>query len=57
MANKFMYIPNDDTQNYFLYVDFNSGWLKCLDTQLNQPTNQNSIKVPKVKPTNKKTLL
>ena len=37
MANKFMYIPNDDTQNYFLYVDFNSGWLKRLDTQLNQP--------------------
>ena len=33
-------------------------WLKRLDTQLNEPINQNSIKVPKVvKPTNKKTLL
>ena len=28
-----------------------------LDTQLNEPTNENSIKVCKVKPTNKKTLL
>ena len=38
-------------------VDYNK-WLKRLDTQLNQPTNQNSIKVPKVvKQTNKKTLL
>ena len=28
-----------------------------LDTQLNEPTNKNSMKVPKVvKPTNKKTL-
>ena len=36
-------------------VDFNYR-LKILDTQLNIPTNQNSIKVPKVvKPTNKKT--
>ena len=35
-------------------VDFNQ-WLKRLET--NEPTNQNSIKVPKVvKPTNKKTL-
>ena len=32
-------------------------WLKLLDIQLNNPTNQNSIKVPKfVKPTNNKTL-
>ena len=32
--------------------------LNNLDTQLNEQTNQNSIKVPKVvKPTNKKTLL
>ena len=30
--------------------------LKCLDIQLNNPTNQYTIKVPKVKPTNKKTL-
>ena len=30
-------------------------WLKCLDTQLKEPTNQNTIKVLKViQPTNKK---
>ena len=47
MADKLMFIkitPVDYTQ-----------WLKRLDTQLNEPTNQNSIKVPKVvKLTNKK---
>ena len=33
-------------------------WLKRLDTQLNKPTNQNLLKVPKVvKPINKKTVL
>ena len=33
-------------------------WLKRLNTQLNESTNQNPIKVPKVvKPTNIKTLL
>ena len=33
-------------------------WLKRLNAQLNKPTNQNSVKVPKViKLTNKKTLL
>ena len=33
-------------------------WLNRLDTQLNEPPNQNSIKVPKlVKPKNKKTFL
>ena len=32
--------------------------VKILDTQLNEPTNQNSSNVPKVvKPTNKKTLI
>ena len=32
-------------------------WLKRLDTQLNKPTNQNLLKVPKVvRSTNKKTL-
>ena len=37
-------------------VDYNQ-WLIHLDTQLNEPTNQYSIKVSKVdKPTNKKTL-
>ena len=34
MADKFMYIPDDDTQNY---------------PQLNKPTNQNPFKVPKFK--------
>ena len=38
-------------------LDYNY-WFKSLDTQLNDPTNQNSIKVPKiVEPTNKKTVL
>ena len=38
-------------------VDYNK-WLKRLDTQNNEPTNQISRKVPEVvKPTNKKTLL
>ena len=38
-------------------VDYNK-WLKLLDTQLNEPTNQNSIKVTKVvKHMNKKALL
>ena len=38
-------------------VDYNK-WLKRLDAQLNEPTNQISIIVPKVaKQTNKKTLL
>ena len=37
-------------------VDYNK-WFKRLDTQSNKPTNQNSIKVPKVvRLTNKKTL-
>ena len=47
MADKLMYnyILNDNTQNF---VDFNE-WLKRLDTQLNEPTNQNSRNVPKVK--------
>ena len=36
----------------FPSVDYN-WWLKPLDTQLNEATNQNSIKVPKVvKPIN-----
>ena len=41
MANEFMNIPNDDSQNY-PSVDYKL-WLK-----LNDPTNQNVIKVPKV---------
>ena len=46
MADKLMYIPNDDTQNYPLcrlqLVIEKFGH----SSQLNEPTNQNSIKVP-----------
>ena len=39
------------------FVDNNWG-LKRFNTQINDPSNQNSLKVPKViKTTNKKTLL
>ena len=53
MADKLMYIPNDDTQTYpFCRLQYR---LKRLDFQLNEPANQNSIKGTKVfKPTNKK---
>ena len=55
MANKLMYTTNDDAQNHpscrLQLVD------KWLDTLMNESTNKNSIKVPKVvKPTEKKTL-
>ena len=43
MAHKLNFISNDDT----LSVDYNQ-WLKRLDTQLNKPTNQNSLKSPKL---------
>ena len=51
--DKLMYIPNDDTQNYPLFkLQF---VVETLDTQLNEITNPNSIKAPKVvKPTYKK---
>ena len=53
MVDKLMYLPNDDTPLLYYY----NLWLKRLITQQNEPTNQNSIKVPKVvKPTNKKML-
>ena len=56
MADKLMYISNDDTQNYPFYRL--QLVLKHLYTKLNEPTIQNLIKVPKVvKPTNMKTLL
>ena len=42
MADKLMYIPKINP-----FVDYNK-WLKNLDTQLNEPINQNSLKVPKV---------
>ena len=46
-----MYTPNDDTQNYpFCRLKL---VVETLNTQHNKPTNQNSLKVPKVvKPTN-----
>ena len=53
MYNKFIYLPNDDTKKT-TSVDYNQ---QLMDTYLYEPTNQNSIKVPKVgKPTNEKTL-
>ena len=53
MADKLVYIPNVDSQNYPFYR-LQLGFYP----QLNEPTNQNSILVPKVvKPTNQKTLL
>ena len=52
MADKFQMIIN----KIILSVDYNK-WLKRLDTQLNEPTNQIQ-NVPKdIKPTNKKSLL
>ena len=55
MGDKLPYIPNYDTQNY-TSVGYNQG-LKRQDTQPNEPTNQNSRKVHKVKPMNKKMYL
>ena len=49
MVDKLIYIPNDDIQNYHFYR---------LQLVVNEPTNQNSLKVPKVvESTNKETLL
>ena len=54
MADKLLFIPIDDTK-ITPSVDHNK-WLKRLDTQLNEPTNQNSIIIQKVvEPTNNKT--
>ena len=51
-----MYISNDDTQNYPLCRL--QLVVERLETQLNEPTNQISIKVAKViKSTKKKTVL
>ena len=54
MADKLMYIPNRFTQNYPIIR------LKLvverLDTQLNEPSNQDYIKVNLTKPTNKKLI-
>ena len=41
MADKLMYIPNNDTQNYpFCRLQF---LFKQLDTQIDEPTNQKSL--------------
>ena len=56
MADKFSTFPIM-VHTFTTFVDYNK-LLKCLDTQLNVPTNQNSVKVPKVvQPMNNKTLL
>ena len=47
MADKLMYILNDYTQNYN-FCRLQLDWLKCLDTQLNRPINQNLIEKPKI---------
>ena len=47
MTNKLIYIRNDYTKLTNFSFDF-IYWLKRLDSQLNEQTNQNSIKVPKV---------
>ena len=54
-----MYIPKYDTKNLTLKkIRLVVEMFETLDTQLNELTYQNSIKVPKVvKPKNKKTLL
>ena len=46
MGYKLTYNPNNDTQ-ITPSVDYNQ-WLKRLNTQLNELTNKNSMKVPKV---------
>ena len=56
MADKLMYIPNANTQNY-PFCRFQFG-VKTFGHTIYKPTNQNLLKVPKVgKPTNKKTIL
>ncbi len=55
MADTLMCITNDDTQNYpFCRIQL---VVETLNTELNEPTNQNSIKAPNGKQTIKKTLL
>ena len=45
MADKLMYIPKDNAQNYLIFRLVISY---SLNTQLNEPTNQNSIQSPKL---------
>ena len=45
MSDKLIYIPNDNTQNYpFFRLQL---VVEKLNTQLNELTNQNLVKVPK----------
>ena len=44
MANKLIYILNDDSYPIFRLQSVQ--WLKRLDTKLNKPTNQYSLKYP-----------
>ena len=54
MADRLMYILNDDTQKLALL----SNTIETFGHSTNELAHQNTIKVPKdVKPTNKKTLL
>ena len=54
MADKFLYILNNNTQNY----PFCRLKLVVETFELSKPTNENSGKIPKiVKQTNKKTVL
>ena len=57
MADKLMYTPNDDSQNYpFCRLNL---VVKTFEHLTYKPTNQNSVKIliKVVYPTNKKTLL
>ena len=47
MSDKLMYKIDKIMHKITPSLDYKQ-WLKCLDTQLNKPTNQNSIKVPRV---------
>ena len=46
MDDKLMYISNDETQ-ITPFLDYNQK-LKCFESKLNESTNQNSTKVPKL---------
>ena len=47
MPDKLMYIPNYNRHKITPSVDYNYS-LKHFNTQLNKPTNQNSVKSPKL---------
>ena len=53
--DELMHIPIDDTQNYqFCRLQL---VVETLDTQLNEPTNQNQVNIPKIiRETNRKIL-